>query len=77
MAHNTKNCLEDDHLIIGGKLTFEEGAEINGMTPEKTGSQLSNIAAIQSGADAAAITTALNTLLADMKAKGMMAADQT
>lgn len=37
--------------------------------------QLSNIASLASGANAAQIVTAVNALLADLKSKGYMVAD--
>ena len=75
-THNTRNFMSHggNELVIGGKLTFLEGAEVEGL--EGVMPKAENIA------DSTATTVAqlkenFNTLLAALKAAGLMEADET
>ena len=67
-------------LVMGGhNIAFGSDGSISTSNANTTTAgavkQLANVAALASGADAAAIVTALNALLSDAKAKGNMVAD--
>lgn len=79
--YNTKNYTEQGGEVthFGGKVIFEEGCEVNGSpaaSAESAGvvKQAANQAA-STAADVAGLKTDLNTLLASLKAAGIMAAD--
>ena len=70
--HNCKNYTEQGGEVthIGGKLIIEEGAEVKGLPT------LDNQAA-STATTVAGVKDDLNTLIAGLKAKGYMAADET
>ena len=75
-THNTRNFMSHggNELVIGGKLTFLEGAEVEGL--EGVMPKAENIA------DSTATTVAqlkenFNRLLAALKDAGLMEADET
>jgi len=81
VTRNCKNYSTDggDRLVIGGTLEIQEGASVTGL-PSATAdsSGVVRIAANQAAsvaADIAALTADFNTLLAALKAAGIMAAD--
>lgn len=78
-THNTKNFFAHggNELVIGGKLTFLEGAEVENF-PDLSGSAGSIApAAYQADSEAttvAALKTDFNALLAALRAAGLLAA---
>ena len=70
MAYNVKNYTEQGGEVthIGGKLVFDEGASIEGCLIENQ--------AESSATAVAALKDDFNSLLAKLKAAGLMAADE-
>ena len=81
VTRNCKNYATDggDRLVIGGTLEIQEGASVTGLPSAATDSSgVVRIAANQAvsvAADITALTVDFNTLLAALKAAGIMAAD--
>ena len=81
VTRNCKNYLTDggDRLVIGGTLEIREGASVTGLPSAAADSPgVVRIAANQAASaasDVAALTADFNTLLAALKAAGIMAAD--
>lgn len=81
--YNTKNYTEQggDVTHIGGSLIIEDGADVTGL-PAATATaagvvkQCANQAA-STAADVAGLKADLNTLIAELKTAGIMAADAT
>ena len=73
-THNTRNFFAHggNELVIGGKLTFLEGAEVEGMENAITPAE--NQAA-STASTVATLKEDFNTLLAALKAAGLMEAD--
>lgn len=63
--YNTKNHRTADELVIGGKLTFEKGAEPLENQADSTATTV------------AKVVEDLNSLLAKLKAAGFMAGDES
>jgi len=82
MEYNAKNYMEQggDKLVIGGTLEIQEGASVTGLPAATADSPgVVDIAANQpasTAADTAALVADFNTLLAALKAAGIMAADE-
>jgi hypothetical protein len=82
MEYNAKNFMEQggDKLVIGGTLEIQEGASVTGLPVAAADNPgVVGIAANQpasTAADVAALVADFNTLLAALKAAGIMAADQ-
>lgn len=82
MEYNAKNYMEQggDKLVIGGTLEIQEGASVTGLPAAATDSPgVVGIAVNQpasTAADVAALVADFNTLLAALKAAGIMAADE-
>ena len=82
MEYNAKNYMEQggDKLVIGGTLEIQEGASVTGLSAAAADSPgVVGIAANQAAstaADTAALVADFNTLLAALKAAGIMAADE-
>ena len=74
-THNTKNFFAHggEELVIGGTLTFLEGATVTGL-PEGTTPAAENQAA-STATTVAGLKEDFNTLLAALKAAGLMIAD--
>ena len=74
MSYNTKNYTEQggEKTVIGGTLEFKEGATVTGLPPaftpaaNQTDSEATTIAGLKDD---------FNTLLAKLKAAGLMSAD--
>ena len=81
MEYNSKNYMTQggDRLVIGGTLEIREGASVTGLPSAAEDSPgVVRIAANQTAstaADVAALAADFNTLLAALKAAGIMAAD--
>ena len=81
VTRNCKNYATDggDRLVIGGTLEIQEGASVMGLPSAAVDSSgVVRIAANQAAsvaADVAALAADFNTLLAALKAAGIMAAD--
>ena len=73
MSYNTKNYTEQNGEVthIGGKLIIEENAQVEGLltTPAANVSE-------STATDIAGLKSDLNSLLAAMKAAGLMTADE-
>ena len=78
MAYNVKNYTEQGGEVthIGGKLIFDEGAQVEGFPGTSGGSQLENQAESEA-TTVAALKADFNSLLTKLKAAGLMAADAT
>jgi len=82
MEYNAKNYMEQggDKLVIGGTLEIQEGASVTGFPAAAADSPgVVGIAANQpasTAADTAALVADFNTLMAALKAAGIMAADE-
>jgi hypothetical protein len=74
-TYNTKNYTEQggDVTHIGGKLIIEEGAEVEGLNG--VAAKGAAVADAAEGADAAALRTTLNALLASLRAAGILASE--
>lgn len=77
--YNAKNYTKQggEETVIGGKLTFASGAEVDGLpaaTASKTGGvkKAANVAACDA-TDAAGCVTSINAILTALKAAGIMA----
>jgi hypothetical protein len=75
-TYNTKNYTEQggDVTHIGGKLVIESGAVVEGLDAASF-EQAEAVADAASGADAAALRTTLNSLLASLRAAGILASE--
>ncbi len=75
-THNTKNFMAHggNELVIGGKLTFLEGAEIEGLELDGIPEKAANIPASEAST-IATLKTEFNALLAALKEAGLMEAD--
>lgn len=75
-TYNTKNYTEQggDVTHIGGKLVIEEGAVVEGLDSAEF-SQAAAVADAAEGADATALRTTLNALLASLRAAGILASE--
>ena len=75
-THNTKNFMAHggNELVIGGKLTFLEGAEIEGLELDGILEKAANIPASEAST-IATLKTEFNALLAALKEAGLMEAD--
>jgi hypothetical protein len=67
---NTANYQTDGEWVIGGKLTILENATVTGLATPKAENQADSTAE-----DVAGLVTDFNSLLAKLKAAGLMAAD--
>ena len=81
MEYNAKNYRVQggDRLVIGGTLEIKEGASVTGLPPATADhAGVVGLAANQAASTAtelAGLVTEFNTLLAALKAAGIMAAD--
>ena len=81
MGYNAKNYMAQggDRLVIGGTLEIQEGASVTGLPSAAADSPgVVRIAANQAASTAtelAGLVTEFNTLLAALKAAGIMAVD--
>ena len=75
-THNTKNFMAHggNELVIGGKLTFLEGAVVEGLTLDGILEKAANIGDSEA-TTVANLKTDFNALLAALKAAGLMEAD--
>ena len=75
-THNTKNFMAHggNELVIGGKLTFLEGAVVEGLSLDGILEKAANIEDSEA-TTVAALKTEFNALLAALKAAGLMEAD--
>lgn len=75
-THNTKNFMAHggNELVIGGKLTFLEGAEVEGLELDGILEKAANIPASEAST-IATLKTEFNALLAALKEAGLMEAD--
>ena len=82
MEYNAKNYMAQggDRLVIGGTLEIQEGASVTGLPSAAADSpgvvRTAANQAASAAADVAALTADFNTLLAALKAAGIMAADE-
>ena len=78
MDYNVKNYTEQGGEVthIGGKLIFDEGAQVEGFPGTSGGSQLENQVASEA-TTVAALKSDFNDLLSKLKSAGLMAADAT
>ncbi len=82
MEYNAKNYMEQggDKLVIGGTLEIQEVASVMGLPAAAADSPgvvgLAANQAVSTAADVAALVADFNTLLATLKAAGIMAADE-
>ena len=75
-THNTKNFMAHggNELVIGGKLTFLEGAVVEGLSLDGILEKAANIGDSEA-TTVANLKTDFNALLAALKAAGLMEAD--
>ena len=75
-THNTKNFMAHggNELVIGGKLTFLEGAVVEGLSLDGILEKAANIAD-REATTVATLRTEFNALLAALKEAGFMEAD--
>lgn len=71
MSYNTKNYTEQggEKTVIGGSLEIKEGASVTGLPAAEN-------QADSTATDTAGLVTDFNTLLAKLKAAGLMAKDE-
>lgn len=74
-TYNTKNYTEQggDVTHIGGKLIIEDGATVEGLNA--IAAKGAAVADAAEGANAAALRTTLNALLASLRAAGILASE--
>lgn len=82
MGYNTKNFTRQggDEWVVGGKMTFQAGAEVSGL-PRATADVAGGVLQAENQADSTASTIAelkadVNALLAKLKAAGVIAPDE-
>ncbi len=75
-AYNTKNYFAHggEQLVIGGKLTFLEGAEVENFPGGSTNSTEAPYVADSEAATVAALKTDFNSLLAALRTAGILSA---